>query len=62
MTIEEQILNTLKELLSEVREIRRNVQQPANKQILNENDGELKRMKNLRDAFAKFPGEDNGTD
>ncbi len=64
-SIEQEILTTLREILVEVREIRRNLDKPSNpQQLLNEQDylHDLKRLKQIRETFAKFPGEDNGTD
>jgi len=54
-----EITSLLREILNELREIRRNTNP---QQILNETDEELKKMQRIRETFNKFPGEHNGTD
>jgi len=56
-----EITSLLREILNELREIRRNTK-PYPQQILNETDEELKKMQRIRETFNKFPGEHNGTD
>ena len=68
-SIEENILSTLKEILTEVREIRRISQKPQESisNLLTEDiqkhaQAQIQKMKHIKETFSKFPGEDNGTD